>query len=76
MIEFFIQYTASATFFYSVAGSVNITTTFLSPITPKDLLRQSLPFSYFEVSFQPTDGKPHQVQIYTDIDAGILYNHE
>lgn len=44
--------------------------TFLSPIFPTDLKRQSLPFSYVDVSVTSSDGNPHDVQLYTDITAG------
>lgn len=54
------------------AGPVALTVTFLSPIFPKDLKRQSLPFSYVDVSVSSSDGKPHEVQLYTDITAGKI----
>ena len=54
----------------SVADTVEMNITFLSPITPTDLMRQSLPFSYVEVSIISTDGNAHDVQLYTDITAG------
>ncbi len=44
--------------------------TFLSPIFPTDLKRQSLPFSYLDISVISSDGNPHDVQLYTDITAG------
>ena len=44
-----------------------ITASFLSPVTPKDLVRQSLPYSYLEVFVTPNDGQSHSVQVYTDI---------
>lgn len=44
--------------------------TFLSPIFPTDLKRQSLPFSYVDVSVTSSDGNSHDVQLYTDITAG------
>ncbi len=36
---------------------------------PTDLVKQSLPFSYFVLSAAPNDGKSHSVQIYSDISA-------
>ena len=53
-----------------VAGVVEMTITFLSPLTPTDLMRQSLVFSYVDVSVTSTDGAAHDVQLYTDITAG------
>ena len=53
-----------------VAGLVEMNITFLSPITPTDLKRQSLVFSYLDVSVTSTDGAAHDVQLYADITAG------
>lgn len=53
-----------------VAGVVEMNITFLSPITPTDLMRQSLIFSYVDVSVTSIDGAAHDVQLYTDITAG------
>lgn len=44
---------------------------FLSPIWPKDLLKQSAPVSYLSVSVVSKDGSEHDVQIYTDVSAGM-----
>ena len=55
-----------------VAGLVEMNITFLSPITPTDLTRQSLIFSYVDVSVTSTDGASHDVQLYTDITAGNI----
>lgn len=56
-----------------VAGVVEMNITFLSSITPTDLMRQSLIFSYVDVSVTSTDGAAHDVQLYTDITAGKLF---
>ncbi|EPS95242.1 hypothetical protein FOMPIDRAFT_1054402 [Fomitopsis schrenkii] len=48
---------------------MNVTVTFLSPIDPSDLLRQSLPFSYIAVEFESTDGRSHDIQLYADISG-------
>lgn len=53
-----------------VAGVIEMNITFLSSITPTDLRRQSLIFSYVDVSVTSTDGAAHDVQLYTDITAG------
>ena len=67
------EYTSTrSTFLMSVAGVVEMNITFLSPVTPTDLKRQSLPFSYVDVAVASTDGKTHDVQLYTDITAGTL----
>ena len=54
-----------------MGGAVEMTITFLSTVTADDLLRSSLPFSYLEVEVESTDGNDHDIQIYTDISAGI-----
>ena len=56
-----------------VAGVVEMNITFLSPLTPSDLMRQSLVFSYLDVSVTSADGAAHDVQLYTDITAGKIF---
>lgn len=58
------------TFVMDVGGKVEMTVTFLSPVTPNDLMRQSLIFSYLKVDVKSKDGAEHDVQIYTDISGG------
>ena len=55
-----------------VAGMVTMNITFLSPVTPTDLMRQSLPFSYLDVVVGSGDGRSHDVQLYTDVSAGMF----
>ena len=57
-----------------VANIVVMNITFLSPVFPNDLKRQSLPFSYLDVAVASTDGVPHTIELYTDITAGKLAN--
>ena len=65
------EYTSTrSTFVMDVAGLVEMNITFLSPITPTDLKRQSLVFSYLDISVTSTDGAAHDVQLYADITAG------
>ena len=64
------EYTATRSIFSLVAGPVNLNVTFLSPVFPTDLKRQSLPFSYVDVSISSSDGESHDVQLYTDITSG------
>jgi hypothetical protein len=67
------EYTATSSIFTIRADNkVEVKVTFLSPITPKDFKRQSLVFSYMQVEVSSIDGSDHQVQIYTDISAGML----
>lgn len=65
------QYTATKSIFtMDVAGAVEMNITFTSNADPNDLKRQSLPFSYMDVSVASKTNKKHNVQIYTDITAG------
>ncbi|KAF2431647.1 DUF1793-domain-containing protein [Tothia fuscella] len=64
------KYTSTkSTFTMEVDGKVQMIITFLSPVTPNDMKRQSLTMSYMEVTVSSLDDKPHDVQIYTDISA-------
>ncbi|THH06365.1 hypothetical protein EW145_g4138 [Phellinidium pouzarii] len=64
-----MEFTATQSTFVLTAGPVDLTATFLSPVEPKDLVRQSLPFSYLSLTAAPNDGNAHSVQVYTDISA-------
>lgn len=69
------EYTASKSVFTIAANDkVALRITFLSPLTPKDLKRQSLVFSYMDIEVSSIDGENHDVQIYTDVSAGMR-NH-
>lgn len=54
-----------------VNNAVIMNITFLSPVNPTDMQRQSLPFSYLDVVVSSADGASHDVQLYTDITAGM-----
>lgn len=65
-----LEYTSTKSIFtMNVAGAVEMNITFMSPITPNDLKRQSLVFSYLNVEVNSLDGKEHDVQVYADISA-------
>jgi len=65
------EYTSTKSKFTIQAdGKVLLKITFLSPITPKDLRRQSLVFSYMQVEIASIDGREHDVDLYTDISGG------
>lgn len=51
---------------------IDLKVTFLSPVTPDDMLRQSAPISYMLPVVQSKDGKEHDVKIYTDVSAGMI----
>ncbi|KAI0164391.1 glutaminase A [Hypoxylon sp. FL1284] len=64
------SYTSTrSTFIMNVADKVEMNITFLSPVTPSDLRRQSLVFSYLEVAVSSTDGASHDVQLYADVSG-------
>ncbi|KAH8105922.1 DUF1793-domain-containing protein [Cristinia sonorae] len=63
------QFTSTQSVFVMTAGPVDLTVTFLSPVEPTDLVKQSLPLSYLALSAAPNDGKSHSVQLYSDISA-------
>lgn len=68
------QYTSTRSIFtMNVGGKVEMNITFLSPIYPDDEKRQTLVFTYLDVSVQSMDGNAHDVQLYSDISAGILH---
>ena len=65
------EYTSIRSIFVmNVAGVLGMTVTFLFPVTPKNLKRQSLPFSYVDITVISTDGITHDVWLYTDITTG------
>lgn len=65
------EYTSTRSIFtMNVGGFVEMKITFLSPVTPNELLRSSLPYSYMDIEVQSMDGASHSVQLYSDITAG------
>ncbi|KAL6237071.1 hypothetical protein BDW75DRAFT_249538 [Aspergillus navahoensis] len=67
------EYTSTKSIFTMHIGDmVEMKITFLSPITPNDLRRQALVFSYLDVSVTSLDGQSHSVQVYTDISAEFV----
>ncbi|KAI1819556.1 glutaminase GtaA [Xylaria intraflava] len=64
------SYTSTrSNFVMNVGGKVEMNITFLSPVTPKDLKRQSLTFSYLDVGVHSLDGAKHNVQLYADVSG-------
>ncbi|VDC04719.1 unnamed protein product [Peniophora sp. CBMAI 1063] len=59
----------TSTVFTYQAGPVQVTVTFLNPIEPDDLVKQSIPASYLSLDALATDGRSHSIQVYTDITA-------
>lgn len=68
-----LEYTSTRSIFtFDVGGKVNLTATFMSPVYPDDLARQSLQFSYVSLSVRSADGARHHVQLYMDVSAGMF----
>ncbi|KAH8813098.1 glutaminase GtaA [Xylogone sp. PMI_703] len=64
------EYTSTrSTFVMNVGGLVQMNITFLSPVTPNDIQKQTLIFSYLDVAVESSDGKEHDVQLYVDTSA-------
>ncbi|EIM85296.1 DUF1793-domain-containing protein [Stereum hirsutum FP-91666 SS1] len=69
------RFTATMSVFEMTAGSVDVNVTFLSPVEPTDLVKQSTPFSYMSISVAPNDGSAHSVQVYSDISAEWVFGN-
>ncbi|GAA5859784.1 hypothetical protein JCM8547_007026 [Rhodosporidiobolus lusitaniae] len=63
------EYTATRSIFSFEAEGVRFNATFLSPVTPHDFVRQSLPFSYLAVDLDVESLKDKTVSVYTDISG-------
>jgi hypothetical protein len=65
------EYTSTrSTFIMNVDGKISMNVTFVSPINPTDLQRQSIIGSYLYVDVASIDGSSHSVQLYSDTSAG------
>ncbi|CZT07439.1 probable glutaminase A [Rhynchosporium graminicola] len=64
------EYTSQrSTFILNTGGKVTMNVTFLSPLTPKDIKRQSIIGTYLSVTVSSRDGANHDVQLYADTSA-------
>ncbi|KAB5539391.1 hypothetical protein GE09DRAFT_1226209 [Coniochaeta sp. 2T2.1] len=64
------EYTSTKTIFtFNVADKVALTVTFLSPVYPDDLAKQSQQFSYITANAVSSDGATHSVQVYMDVSG-------
>ncbi|MFF7334714.1 glutaminase domain-containing protein [Streptomyces sp. NPDC008150] len=61
--------TATRSEFVLEAGGARLTLTFLSPVEPGDLRRQSMPLSYVVADVRSVDGDKHDVSLYFDISG-------
>lgn len=64
-----ITFTSTHTLITLQAGVVTFSLDFFSPVSPKDLLRQSLPYSYLTVSAVASGGTSPTVEIFSAIDG-------
>lgn len=75
-VQLSAEYTATRTIFAFQADSVKFNVTFMTPITPNDYLRQSLPLSYLHFELDTTTTKKKDIQIYTEIDERWVTGHD
>ena len=61
--------TPTKTEYVMSAGGIALTVSFLSPVEPTDLKRQSAPIGYVTTSARATDGAAHAVSVYFDISG-------
>lgn len=67
-----VSYDSQYSNFTFAAGPVEVTASFLSSVLPRDLCRTSIPLSYLTTSVQSTDGAPHDVQLYSDVESNWI----
>ncbi|ORY78924.1 glutaminase GtaA [Leucosporidium creatinivorum] len=63
-------YTATQSIFSFEARGVAFKVIFLSPVTPHDYVRASLPLSFLSVEVDPKVLKKHRISVYSDINGG------
>jgi hypothetical protein len=56
------------------AAGIRLDVTFFSPLFPQDLDVMSRPVTYLSWSAVSSDGEPHQVELFLDVDANIAVN--
>ncbi len=69
MRQLSVTTTATKSEFVLEQAGVELTVSFLSPVEPGDLKRQSQPLSYIAISARGIDGKRHKVSVYFDISG-------
>jgi hypothetical protein len=66
--------TATQSEFTFTAAGVELTVTFMAPLLMNNLDVLSRPVQYLTYRVRSTDGKPHDVQLYTDASAELAVN--
>ncbi|MEY9938930.1 DUF5127 domain-containing protein [Streptacidiphilus sp. MAP5-3] len=74
MVQQNLTLTATRSQYVFAAAGVELTLTFLSPVEPGDLRRQSMPLSYVTAAVRSTDGAGHRVSLYFDISGEWVHN--
>jgi hypothetical protein len=69
MVQRSLKVTATRSSYVFEAAGVQLTVTFLSPVEPGDLRRQSMPLSYVTAEVRSGDGHAHAVKLYFDISG-------
>ena len=62
-----------STYTFATAG-IELTVTFMAPLLMDNLRALSRPVQYISYRVQATDGKAHDVQLYTDVSAELAVN--
>uniref|UniRef100_A0A0K3CSY0 BY PROTMAP: gi/472586147/gb/EMS23675.1/ glutaminase GtaA [Rhodosporidium toruloides NP11] gi/647397767/emb/CDR41006.1/ RHTO0S05e10770g1_1 [Rhodosporidium toruloides] n=1 Tax=Rhodotorula toruloides TaxID=5286 RepID=A0A0K3CSY0_RHOTO len=73
-----VRHTAAETAFTLTNDppTVALHASFLSPVTPADIFRQFVPFSYLHLTVESLDGQPHEVEAYSEINGLWLADEE
>ncbi|KAL5519642.1 hypothetical protein ACEPAH_1325 [Sanghuangporus vaninii] len=67
-----VEFSATRTSFIFTAGPMQINMSFIGPIEPTDLVRQSIPFSYITMSASSIDGNTHNVRMFIDMNGELI----
>ncbi|CAO1620100.1 unnamed protein product [Parajaminaea phylloscopi] len=69
------EFTATKTIFRFEAAGVRFNVTFMTPVWPDDLVRQSIPLSYLHFELDTASAEGRSVQVYADIDERWITAH-
>ena len=69
MSQISLEVTATQSTYVLNGGGVELTVSFLSPVDPNNLRRQSVPFGYVTMQAASVDGNSHTVEVYFDISG-------
>ncbi|KAL5536140.1 hypothetical protein ACEPAF_4245 [Sanghuangporus sanghuang] len=67
-----VEFSATRTSFIFTTGPMQINMSFISPIEPTDLVRQSIPFSYITMSASSIDGNTHNVRMFINTNGELI----